>query len=961
MYSRPATGQVDALARIPQAGSIDVAGPRRVTRSADGPLLDNRNPNILRQAGEARAAEVTGFIENLTKTAAPIIKDQLTKQANRQVGELLATQDPVQLIRSATPEQRATIRALSPQAQDILQNTAAQASVQLYSETLSAERAKRRAVLDTNNFSAEDRAKADAEAMSNASDAAGLTSLKPEYLAAYADKLGQVNALLQGTSYKARAKDRDESDKLIYQRGIESSLDLYAKARRDAVNSNTVEKYAADLKANFETGINGALVRYTPKELAEIWGQSIRNRVMTLTAKGDYDSAMNFLYTMQGAAELGVQAKNGVDFFGQQLDNGYTLQYTINGLLDQTEEGYKKFQNEQVLEDNKEIIRQGLLGADVKAELGAALADPRLTAEQMLTLGQSATQATNIGQQASPEQQQREAELRYRIAQGSYDPQKMWQEAKAAGLTPQQLLGLAGGITKGADESTRAIAGVRGYLENETMQSVDAIAAASGLSGEAKQTFARNFQNDVTKQVEKRYAAAQQKGEIIDDAKLRDIYRNELEALTKSRIKDRQTLESTLRNSSPKVKAINELQTFQKNLQQTRGQVTIMSYPKEVRVDFQKSFPNRAMTTEALGEYLIQRLNTVKKPSGELEFPEASKTVKQIIDYNKPASKATNILGQVGNTLLNAIPGASLTGSVNNFSMEAVNSLKSWLDKTTAPPTKPASPTGPQSSATQKKPQQPVAQINPVQNMVAQGLSSIANAFTPPAAAATLDAQPRQMATVQNNNQEAIALLSRMWRGQERTGINTPPLPQVNGGTPVGFVPLAITNDMNPLFVAIGISEGTRTASGGYTKAYYGHRDPGNGVWNVGTVSGQQGGSPQGSDRRWMANLTSTAARIAPTLQKMGLQSGTQAFNRIMFNVLDLNVQAPAALGDFIRKLPGVVRQGATVEAIAKARADSFFNPATGRLEAGGFGNSYSRLFQDQRSRAGVWDYRRRI
>ena len=52
---------------------------------------------------------------------------------------------------------------------------------------------------------------------------------------------------------------------------------------------------------------------------------------------------------------------------------------------------------------------------------------------------------------------------------------------------------------------------------------------------------------------------------------------------------------------------------------------------------------------------------------------------------------------------------------------------------------------------------------------------------------------------------------------------------------------------------------------------------------------------------------------------------------------------------------------GWTVEAIAKARADSYINPETGRLEASGFGNSYQRLMKDQRSRAGVYDYRRRM
>ena len=110
-----------------------------------------------------------------------------------------------------------------------------------------------------------------------------------------------------------------------------------------------------------------------------------------------------------------------------------------------------------------------------------------------------------------------------------------------------------------------------------------------------------------------------------------------------------------------------------------------------------------------------------------------------------------------------------------------------------------------------------------------------------------------------------------------------------------------------------------------------------------------------------MARLSSTSTRIAPVLQQLGFAPGTQGYNRLLFNVLDLTVQAPAAAQDFIKMLPKIARAGGSIEAIAKARADSFINPATGRLEAGGFGNSYSRLLADQRSRAGAFDYKRRI
>jgi hypothetical protein len=109
-----------------------------------------------------------------------------------------------------------------------------------------------------------------------------------------------------------------------------------------------------------------------------------------------------------------------------------------------------------------------------------------------------------------------------------------------------------------------------------------------------------------------------------------------------------------------------------------------------------------------------------------------------------------------------------------------------------------------------------------------------------------------------------------------------------------------------------------------------------------------------------MGILTNTAVKVTPLLQRMGIPQNSVGFNRLLFNALDLAVQAPAALPDFLKRLPRIIQAGVTIEAIAKARADSFFNPATGRLEASGFGNNYARLLADQRSRAGTFDYRRR-
>jgi len=76
-----------------------------------------------------------------------------------------------------------------------------------------------------------------------------------------------------------------------------------------------------------------------------------------------------------------------------------------------------------------------------------------------------------------------------------------------------------------------------------------------------------------------------------------------------------------------------------------------------------------------------------------------------------------------------------------------------------------------------------------------------------------------------------------------------------------------------------------------------------------------------------------------------------------MFNYLDLIVQAPAAARDFIRKIPQMRKAGFTIESIAKARTDSFYYP-DGRW--GGVW-PYPRMLQDQRSRAGTFDYKKRI
>lgn len=166
------------------------------------------------------------------------------------------------------------------------------------------------------------------------------------------------------------------------------------------------------------------------------------------------------------------------------------------------------------------------------------------------------------------------------------------------------------------------------------------------------------------------------------------------------------------------------------------------------------------------------------------------------------------------------------------------------------------------------------------------------------------------------------------------------------------------TND--PRIVAIGINEGTRTAGGGTTSAYQGHTDPGDQAANRGTFSyapsrfgTDPNMTPEQADEAYMPNLIAAENKYAPVLEQLGYQKGTQEYELAMFNILDLTVQAPAAVNDFVNiGLKNLVGQPLTKETIGDARAYAFYNPRTGRLEAKGFNNDFEKLRADQRRRS---------
>jgi peptidoglycan hydrolase-like protein with peptidoglycan-binding domain len=169
-----------------------------------------------------------------------------------------------------------------------------------------------------------------------------------------------------------------------------------------------------------------------------------------------------------------------------------------------------------------------------------------------------------------------------------------------------------------------------------------------------------------------------------------------------------------------------------------------------------------------------------------------------------------------------------------------------------------------------------------------------------------------------------------------------------------------------PIYLAIGLAEGTIGADGRPTSAYFGHQDPGNGVLNRGFGSYQVFQHPRGAgltapeaDRVQADRLAAQWPVVDQALTRAGIQPGPTR-NLIAANALDGWNQAPATFNgtngllnpNRLAELKRSIDSGrAPIDAIVDWRANSY-REDNGTLNAPGLGNSMSRVQADQRRRA---------
>ena len=226
------------------------------------------------------------------------------------------------------------------------------------------------------------------------------------------------------------------------------------------------------------------------------------------------------------------------------------------------------------------------------------------------------------------------------------------------------------------------------------------------------------------------------------------------------------------------------------------------------------------------------------------------------------------------------------------------------------------------------KPVNPASEQNGVLNFDLQTAAKVATPSQP--APFSPDAQPDQV-TPQKSTGPIVALA-------------TQPLPKNPDVLFAGGAESIVAR-------TVGHAEGTRTADGQKTSAYYGHLDPGNAHWNLGSFSYQhcdRACTPETADDRQLARLR----RQTAVIQQRAIANNLTLTLEEALNGIDLANQAPLAAlaqGGYIDWLKAAREKGLTgSDAVLWARTWSFLNPRTRTWDAPGLGNQYESISYDQ-------------
>ena len=945
-YGRPGVSPVQALFTPSKPNQLQASNSQQVNVGASGRIVDMSSPEVAGNNAAQPFMEIASLLKQVGETGVKAAKLYVKDQVQEELGKVASQPEMLEAYRKGEQEARDWTSSFRPQTQNLVNQAAATSSISQYNDVFLA-RTQTSGILKSPYSSEEDRSAELARIKADAAKESGFEFIPPRYLGEQVDKVMLAESGAKGQLEKLRAAEQFTDQNATLSNGFGAQLIQLSTNLNTPAALNNPEESQQKTSEWFRNSIEMLQQARTPQEAGQILMAGFSNAYAAAVSGGelaDLQQGQQLLTTMTKLSNLDVRLANGQKLSDVALKDGKTIGTALSELEFKLQPVIKKAQEDQAWQNSMPIFRQALGGdtdgARAQAErlLPQLFSDPRQLASAISTLNGISEYAI----QPTRSQKEEMALLRLDMEK----PGMSWEQQKNlilnSGLTIEQKLALAGQVQNPTSNDS-LISSAASFNSLEATQAGEDIAlaqsnalASGGLaqgttiqsSEQATRTAIITAKERTQEELQRRAAAGEP---ALDKDGVNALFKSKLEEYTQEQLANYG--KQADKPLSPGERVTGMLSTVQANLVANGGKPIREVFPPALRKQaVAAGYPDTYLGVQ---KFFLQQMNSVTEDNGkggkQKVFTRPAET------YRQMTQRANQQLGRPEGQQLGELapaPGRPILGEGR------------W---TYQPP----------GSKLDFSPKQQPAKGNEQSSTKGAGLDMgqwIGQTLNALAGVSPANASEMDMPGMQN-----LAVLAKLARTNQRPTLDTPVLPQANHQAKAAAVPVAIKNDKNPFFIAIGINEGTRTANGGYTQAYYGHTDPGNGKRNVGTVSAQQGGTPGTSDRRWAGLLTGTATVAQPFLARLGVKPGTVGFNRLMFNVMDLRVQAPAAVGDFIKRIPQLIKQGLTIEAIAKARADSFFIPGTNRLDAPGFGNSYSRLFADQRSRAGTFDYKRRV
>ena len=939
-YGRPGSSKVSAFFAPQKADPLKPVQMPTIQVGQNGRIVDMSSPE---QAGINAAKpfqELANFFKQAGEVGVTAAKLKVKDDVDRELGKIAAQPEMLDAYRKGDQEARDWISQFRPQTQNLVNKASANAAVVTYEQELLAKSAVN-SVLKNPYASEEARSAEFAKIKADAQKASGFEFVPPVYLGEQAESMMIAEAGAKGQLSKQRAATEFTDQNQTLATGWASQMFKLAQNQQSDEAVANPEKFAATRNAWFKQSVEMIEQARTPQEAAAImWGgfSQAYNVAIAGGEFADYQQAQQLLEAMKSLTNSDIKFANGQTLGNVALGEGKTIGSSLAELEFKLQPAMKAAQEEQSWKDSMDIYKLALQGNDGAANALAEKLLPELFSDprQLVQARQLLEQTNNIARTPTNEQIQNEALIALDLEQ----PGQTWEQQKArilnGNLTWEQKLRLSGKVQNPSSQD-QVVSRAATIASPELAKSAEVLAVAQQNAitagrldqGVAPQT-AEQLMRDALIETQKR--TRESIAQRATDGKPA-LSQDEVNALFRENLSNYQAEQLTRYNQkaeepiTPARRLTGTLNVIRQNLLKNGGKPNVGIFPPALRKEAEAA--GYANNYDGVQRYFLKALGaaTEKNDKGQ-----------PVPVWRRPAEAWREMTKGVS-TQLNK-PNADAALNTNQGLRGLDNRLKWWVEDNVPF----------MGGGDNEKNRNSELDRQEVGGWIGKTLNTLMGV----SAANAKEFDPANM--------ENLAVLAKLTRPNTPSpSLDTPPLPQAQAAAPATPVPVAIQTDRHPFFIAIGINEGTRTASGQYTKAYFGHTDPGNGRRNVGTVSGQQGGSPATSDRRWAGILSGTGQRVEPLLRRLGVEPGTVGFNRLMFNVLDLRVQAPAAVGDFIKALPQVIKGGLTVEAIAKARANAFFIPGTSQLDAPGFGNSYQRLFRDQRSRAGTFDYKRRL